>query len=762
MQNDIIFNEAKRLHSLGFSILWLYPKAKNPIGTGWTSGPRKTWEQLDRTYDPGYNVGVRLGETSEIDGHYLACIDVDIKDPKCVEKSEALVKDIVGTAKCAEVLSGRGNGSKHLYCLTSKPFKMITVAKEEGFEICIYSSGRQMVLAPSIHPDTGGVYKWKEPLTSPNQLPLLNFNHLQKQEKDAVPGKKSLKELVAAQSVPFDDEIDISWCPNIPEKIRALIIDGDWKDTVIEDRSAYLLPATKMLISCGFNEKEVLGLLTDKDTYLGQCAFDHAQTRSRPRAAKWLWDYTVKKVFEESSPHHVFKGEPVKAFPALINGQCEAQAKEFGIEEHNSVDHGFYFMDKSGKRKPDYRALVDHFFETHPYKYIAGMGAIYTFNGTHYDEYTQDEVKAFAEKTFVPEPEEKIRAEFLNKVKANNVERRSFFTDTTEGKINFKNGVLNLNEISDLESHSEDFGFRGVLPYDYKPEAKCPVFEKWLFDVMKGDRELIAVLQEYMGYIIRGGDYKYHKALWLQGSGRNGKSTFIDVLKALIGPNNYSTISIKSLMSDKFACVGLDGKMANFSEETSPQELSDSGPFKNLTGDGELSAQKKFGDLFFFRNKAKLIMTYNTIPDLKDLTEGMLSRPLVIPFELEIKEENQDHSIKKKLFKELPGIFNFALEGWYRLEKNNQFSFSKKSLEAKNKMTEESCYVLQWVKHRIEFTDNVEDCIKSTVLYDHYITKQRFPFAENNFYKRLNKNLQMKERKRRSAKGVYYCCIKFA
>ena len=70
----------------------------------------------------------------------------------------------------------------------------------------------------------------------------------------------------------------------------------------------------------------------------------------------------------------------------------------------------------------------------------------------------------------------------------------------------------------------------------------------------------------------------------------------VDILKALIGEGNYSAISIKALMQDKFAGASLDGKIANFSEETSPQELADSGPFKNLTGDGQLFAQKKYGD----------------------------------------------------------------------------------------------------------------------------------------------------------------------
>jgi Predicted ATPase len=137
-----------------------------------------------------------------------------------------------------------------------------------------------------------------------------------------------------------------------------------------------------------------------------------------------------------------------------------------------------------------------------------------------------------------------------------------------------------------LSPHSPKYGFRYVLPYDYDPIAVCTAFDFFINDVMMGDQDQIKILQEYMGYIMSGSDYIYNKALWLAGSGRNGKSTFIDILKALIGKGNYSILSIKEISEEKFSRDCLDGKLANFSEETTPEELHDSGPFKNLTGEG--------------------------------------------------------------------------------------------------------------------------------------------------------------------------------
>ena len=241
----------------------------------------------------------------------------------------------------------------------------------------------------------------------------------------------------------------------------------------------------------------------------------------------------------------------------------------------------------------------------------------------------------------------------------------------------------------------------------------------------------------------------------LMGSGRNGKSTFIDVLKAFIGHLNYSTISIRALVGDKFAGADLDGKIANFSEETGPSEIADSGPFKNLTGDGEIFAQKKFGDPYRLRNRAKLIMTYNEMPHLKDLSAGMISRLLVIPFRKKIKEHEQDHQIKEKLFAELPGIFNFALRGWHRLEKQNRFTESEKSKFVLKNIEKESCNVFQWVENYVEFRDIKNGFARTADLYSMYRKQEKFAYSFDRFSKRLKMHPALEKRRgRHSENGV--------
>lgn len=716
--------ELKRLHELGFALIPLRVKSKAPREGEWTQGARKSWSQFQKSCVTNGNAGVRLGKASRLsDGTFLACIDCDVKKPSAQKAMEKALESFVGDwwlEGAPVVWSGRGGGARHLYVRTKKTFPQWTIAIEEDWQIVAYSEGRQMVLPPSVHPE-GGLYRWEKEPTGVSNFPLFDppVDKYVDKSKDSVTDLNAVK-------------VDLKRLRLSPHIMDLLGLGFESSG----DLSGDLFEVSKALIHAGLTDNEIASVCTNPDHFISQAA--SKRRGSRKSQMQWVIKYNVNKLRS---------GGERGARDAFSEVATEPKEKV----DHPKQDVTFNLSEKKGKLVPDYRALLNHFETLHPYRMIADMKSVYIFNGTHYVDITPAEIKAFAEKGFKPEPEEKVRNEFLNKIQANNVTRRRFFIDSIEDKINFKNGILNLSS-GKLTGHSPKYGFRGMLPFDFDPNAECPFFEEWLDGVMLEDQELVLILQEFMGYVIRGGDYKYHKALWLGGKGRNGKSTFIDVLKALIGPLNYTTISIRALREDKFAGADLDGKIANFSEETSPQELSDSGPFKNLTGDGDLLVQKKFGDPYTLRNRAKLIMTYNQIPDLSDLSKGMLSRPVIIPFRRVFKDREQDKEIKKKLFKELSGIFNFALRGWQRLEKQKGFTISKKSEEALKKIKEESCNVFRWVEDHITFLKDPTsgERIRPIDLYSEYRRWEKWAYRSSEFYRRLLNHPKMHNRRIRA------------
>lgn len=742
-------SELKTLHDKGLALLYLRPREKRPFQNKWTTGPRATWEELKRDFDPSYNVGVRLGEASQLENGYLMCLDVDIKDPKYKKEALTKLKEIIGDVEYPTVFSGSGNGSRHLYGVSKEPFKMLEIEKHKGkWEICAYSEGRQMCMPPSTHPN-GNVYR-QSSKRGFSDFPLFipgRFNVHRKGREETQTDAGNFK---AVDVDLYSFKLDVATIKKITE------------GRGVEDRSAELLSLAMKMCRAGFDDNQILSVLSDENNWIASAAYEHTQSRDRARAVKWLDKYTLQKARHETHAMRLFENaEDYSELPRLSVEKKEKLRESLSDEDTEKYEiNGYYSRGEKGGLIPEYDALLKAFRRENEYRMLTDMKHIYVFRNTHYVDMNFYEVKAYAEKKFFPKPTDKIRAEFLYKVYANNTTRRHFFTESIEGKLNFKNGVLDLSEGQELKPHSPDYGFRGVLPYNYEPEAKCPFFKQWLLSIMMGDRELIALLQEFMGYIIRGGEYKYHKALWLGGVGRNGKSTFVDLLKALIGLGNFSVISIKALMSDKFIGAELDGKIANFSEETSPQELADSGPFKNLTGDGDLVAQKKFGDPYFFRNRAKLVMTYNQIPDLKDLSAGMLSRPVIIPFKKVIGESEQDRDIKQKLFKELPGIFNFALRGWQRLERNGGFTQSTESQAALNVLKEESCNAYQWVENHVQEVFGKTTPLKPYDLYTNYCTQERYAYKAPEFYRRIQAHPKIKNARKITETGTVYKGIK--
>jgi len=420
---------------------------------------------------------------------------------------------------------------------------------------------------------------------------------------------------------------------------------------------------------------------------------------------------------------------------------------------------GFYFVEvtAAGKlsRTPDYEGLVRAYERDAPYRMVPEVKTVYRFHDTHYSPEHAIQVKAFTERVMDPRPKETLRVEFLNKIQVNRVTNRDFFEYSTRNRMNFKNGVLQLSDMQ-LVPHSPEYGFRFVLPYDYDPTARCTSFLAWLNDVLCGDAELISVMQEWLGYVVRGGEYEFHKIMWLSGSGRNGKSTLMEIMTRLVGFDATSFVGIDALVRDKFAPADLDGKILNLSEETSPQAFSETGIVKHLSGGGQIAAQKKYGDTFYFSNRAKLVVSYNEIPQLKDFSTGMLSRIIVIPFEKVISEEEMDPRLGQKLAQELSGICAWAFEGWKRLERRGQFTRAVKSQEALSELRQESDSVYQWFRTHVRVGATGRRYTTSE-MYEHYkATCQNHPVNTYHFGRRLLNIPELRKLFRRTTQNNGY------
>lgn len=355
--------------------------------------------------------------------------------------------------------------------------------------------------------------------------------------------------------------------------------------------------------------------------------------------------------------------------PIMIRGPNYIKTQMNGFHE---IKHDANGHPKPGK--PNYEDLRRFFEQKTPYLAMSESEIVYTYTGTHWKVEPDNALKAFAQDHFKPTASNVMRAEFLGIMRASNVKSKDWFDESTEGKMNFKNGILNLHTM-ELVPHSKEFGFRYVLPYEYDAKAEAPRFAQFLQEITCNRQELIDVILEYAGYSFSNDNCWAQKALLLVGEGANGKSTLLDVFKKLAGEDNYSSLTLSDLKNEANR-FQLEGKLFNLAEETATSALLDSSLFKNLVTGGETMVKMLYHQPFRVCNRTKLLFACNELPRSKDTTTALFRRILIVPFDATFTEETRDTDIHQKLLSELPGIFNYIIKGYQRLIKQKTFSGS--------------------------------------------------------------------------------------
>lgn len=403
------------------------------------------------------------------------------------------------------------------------------------------------------------------------------------------------------------------------------------------------------------------------------------------------------------------------------SGRCKSPIMLRSAEFIATKDTGFYEMavDKNGmekRGKPSYDDLVKYFSSINPYSTMEIANIVHIFDGKKWVDISRNKIHNFAEVNFEPTPNNQMCSEFESKLKRTNIQEQDWFH--VEGLVNFNNGVLDL-ETMDILEHDPRNGFKYVLPFDYDPTADCPRFKQFLSDVTLKRNDLAYVLMEFMGYSLAGVDPNLgQKALILHGDGSNGKSVFIEILRALAGQDNYCTLSMGNEINKLENRYQLSGKLFNVSEETPTGAMVESSVFKALVSGGEVQARKLYCDAFSMRNYAKIIMACNELPRTSDLSHGMLRRLLIIPFDATFTSKNRDIHIVEKLKEELSGIFNLAMEGYRRFIRLQGFTPSKVVETAVANYVEDNDSVQNFLSD--ECIMEPDEVISSAKLYANY------------------------------------------
>lgn len=370
-------------------------------------------------------------------------------------------------------------------------------------------------------------------------------------------------------------------------------------------------------------------------------------------------------------------------------------------------ESGFSLRTEKGATQYQHKDLLLHFEEENPFVYVPEMKSIYTWNGVSWGLMVDAQVKEYAQNRFKPFVERSnVVNEFWNLLSRTNVTPYASFFDAPNliGKINLQNGILDV-ETGELLAHSKGYGFQTVLPINYIPDAPAPMFRKMISDVTCGDTQLENVLQEWFGYTMSGCLPHSEKMLICVGEGQNGKSKTLQILRALVGDRFYAA-SFANL-GKQFTLINfLNKDFVLFEEVPKAGEKQNWETLKNLSSGGEISDSFKGKDHLTFRPRAKIAMTCNVLPQGTDPTHGYFRKLLIIPFNATFSAEqgNMDPQIAEKIIDaELPGVLNWALDGYKRLKNQSwQFSNANASKEALSDLKQDTDHIGTFLSEWLE------------------------------------------------------------
>jgi P4 family phage/plasmid primase-like protien len=246
--------------------------------------------------------------------------------------------------------------------------------------------------------------------------------------------------------------------------------------------------------------------------------------------------------------------------------------------------------------------------------------------------------------------------------------------------IPVSNGLLALQgEAPVLIPHTPAYFSLTRLPFNYDQAAKCPTWKGFLKDVMDGDDDRIDLLQRWVGYLFRP-DLQEQKFLLCVGEGANGKGVFFEVVQALVGTENCSQVGL-ARFGNPFALYATLGKVVNATNESSHiiEEEAES-ILKSFVAGDRFTFERKFREPVQAVPTAKIMISTNALPRFTDKTQGIWRRILLVPFDRTIPEEQQVKGLAGEIIAtELPGVFNWALEGLRRLNRAGGFTLPEKS-----------------------------------------------------------------------------------
>lgn len=351
-------------------------------------------------------------------------------------------------------------------------------------------------------------------------------------------------------------------------------------------------------------------------------------------------------------------------------------------------------IQKSADSAPTESQIADEIIDKHQLLYINNVG-FYEWNGRIWQFIPDLMAEYYADKLYGK------RFATANRVKAvKNLLKSRAIADVVFDRnpvLTFQNGTLEI-ETGKFRDFSQADYCSIIMDYDYDPDARCPQWEQFIEDVTDEEPRRAENLQFIAGYTLVP-DCRYQKIFCLLGGGSNGKSVYLEIIQALFGDKNVSVVSPTGLTKE-FERVKIKDSLLNIGKDVSPDfSTGEIREWLLQISDGTLiQACYKGQTHITFQPRCKLIYSMNK-PPVAAVIEGLNRRLRFIEFPCSFvdfpdrnnsKQKPKDVNIISKLLAELPGIFNWAYEGYKLLETVGYFTDTPEQAEITQQFEEMS------------------------------------------------------------------------
>jgi putative DNA primase/helicase len=243
-------------------------------------------------------------------------------------------------------------------------------------------------------------------------------------------------------------------------------------------------------------------------------------------------------------------------------------------------------------------------------------------------------------------------------IKREQIDADNFFLGARNGVIDLRTGQRRDGQKGDFITKSCGCNFDSA--------ATAPRWIDFLKEIFNNQTDLIDYIQKAVGYTLSG-DTREQCLFFLYGDGANGKSTFVEILSALLG--EYATTASQNILCfnrygreplDEIA--SLEGARLVSIAETGAEHMAEV-RIKLLTGGDTVTGKAHYKAATNFQPRFKLWIFGNSKPAIYGVDFAIWRRIKLIPFTVQFPDETQDLMLKGKLLAELPGILNWAVKG---------------------------------------------------------------------------------------------------